>query len=190
MSHTGNIRTTALVTLALALGTSVPAYAGDDDGGDDRDGLVLALTESTVATLAEHDVELRPLGKAVVKSHDADVYIAFPARDDDGVTRWTGDDRDDVLRLLGGLELDGADGTSTWTRLRVNRGRDFISAVVDGGDRTKILRLDEHDNDHYHRGGDGDDLELTLAGAQSLNRAAPDSPFATGDEFAAALGGC
>lgn len=189
-SLVAGLATTALI----GAGGSAPAVAG---GGDHDDAVVIGLTDRTVDRLTAGRNVVRALGAAEKDVHDGDVYLAFPVKggdDRDDHHRRTDGDRD-VARLAGTLAVTGAGPDATWSKLRVDLDRGVITAIVNGGDRAQVLKVadrsDDEDHDgRYRRGGYGVELDLTRAGARSLNRAVVGSPFSAGTTFAGDSDGC
>lgn len=176
--------TAALLAGALAAGSAAvvasaaPAAAWDDGGY----GVAMKLSPRTTAELTDGRNFVRATGRADKREFYDQVVLSFPVRSSDHGL--------DVVRLAGGIAYTGAGPDVTWTRLRVNFETDRITARVNGGERVAVLRMRDHDRS---RGSwdDGDDaLRLTRAGARTLNRAAPGTPFRAGDVFAGDSIGC
>lgn len=203
--HTlGNTRTVRLAVVGLAVsaltlgagGLAPGAVAGGGGHHGDRDASVsLELTDRTTDRLTAGSYRIRALGAADKDVDDGDVTLSFPLRDrgkDQGRSRARhgGDGYRKVVRVAGGIGVIGDGADARWTGLRVNLTRGTISAKVDGGDRATVLRT-ERDRGLDRRGGSrGSDLELTRAGARSLNDALPGNPFRAGDTFADESEGC
>lgn len=203
--HTlGNTRTVRLAVVGLAVsaltlgagGLAPSAVAGGGGHHGDRDGSVsLELTDRTTDRLTAGSYRIRALGAADKDVDDGDVTLSFPLRDrrkdqDRSRARHGGDGHRMVVRVAGGIGVIGDGADARWTGLRVNLTRGTISVKVNGGDRATVLRT-ERDRGLDRRGGSrSSDLELTRAGARSLNDALPGSPFRAGDTFADESEGC
>lgn len=185
-STTRPLAAAAVAACAITgLGAGPASAGGDHHGGDDGYDVAIPLTERASDQLTDGANRIVATGAATKDVHDGQVVLSFPVRGDgDGRHARTGDG-DDAWRLAGGIAFTGAGPDVSWTGLRVGGDRGVVSALV-GGDRVAVLRIADHDG--YHRTGDrGDDaawLELTAAGAASLNRAAAGTPFEAGDAFA------
>lgn len=195
-AHTVRLAVAGLTTAALAVGSAAlaPAAVAGGDRHDDAPEVVLALTDDTADALTSGGNRLRALGAADKDTHDGDVYLSFPVRGSDHDRYRRGgdnrDDRDDVAALRGALAVTGAGPDATWSALRVDLDKGVISARVDRGARAAVLRVDRDDHDGHYRRGGSSSVELTRAGARSLNAALPGSPFAAGDTFAGDSDGC
>jgi hypothetical protein len=182
-----------LAATTLSLGALAPAAVagGDHHGGHDDDPeVVIGLTDTTVDRLTRGANAIRALGAADKDTDDGDVYLSFPVRGGDHQRH--GEDRSDVVGLAGALAVVGEGADATWSALRVDLEKGTISAVVNGGARADVLASDHDRRDHdgHYRGGYDPELELTAAGARSLNRAAVGDPFEAGDTFAGDSDGC
>ncbi|MEI5673177.1 MULTISPECIES: hypothetical protein [unclassified Nocardioides] len=203
--HTlGNTRTVRLAVVglpvsALTLGAGGLAPSAVADGGGhhgDRDASVsIELTDRTTDRLTAGSYRIRALGAADKDVDDGDVTLSFPLRDrrkdqDRSRARHGGDGHRTVVRVAGGIGVIGDGADARWTGLRVNLKKGTLSAKVNGGDRATVLHT-ERDRGLDRRGGSrSSDLELTRAGARSLNDALPGNPFRAGDTFADESEGC
>jgi hypothetical protein len=179
----------AVASFAIAgPGAGAASATGDHDGYDGYD-VTIPLTERVSDELTDGANGIAATGAATKDVHDGQVVLSFPVRDGDerrhARTGDNGDDGDHAWRLAGGIAFTGAGPDVTWTRLKVGGDRGVVSALV-GGDRVAVLRFADRD---WHRTGDHGDhdgawLELTAAGAASLNKAADGAPFEAGDAFA------
>lgn len=177
----------AVASFALAAAGAGPASAtGDHDGHDGYD-VAIPLTERVSDELTDGANRVAATGAATKDVHDGQIVLSFPVRDGHDGSRHarTGDRGGGVWRLAGGIAFRGAGPDVSWTALAVGGEKGVVTALV-GGDRVAVLRLAERDGYRTGDGGDHDSvwLELTAAGADSLNRAAAGSPFEAGDAFA------
>lgn len=186
----------AVASFAIAGGVAPAAATGDHDGDHDGYDVTIPLTGRVSDELTDGANRVVATGAATKDVHDGQILLSFPVRGDERHSR-TGDGGNEVWRLAGGIAFTGAGPDVAWTGLRVGGERDVVTAIV-GGDRTAVLRLAERSGHHrtgdggYDGGYDGDHdgdhdgawLELTAAGAASLNRATDGSPFEAGDAFA------
>ncbi|MFC7497180.1 MULTISPECIES: hypothetical protein [unclassified Nocardioides] len=190
-----------LATGALGAAGAAPATAGGDHDGDGYD-VTIPLTERVSDELLDGANDVDGIGGADAWTDDDRVVLSFPVRgagdddDHDGDRRGRqahGDGGDETWALSGGVAFTGAGPDVRWTNLRVDKDRGVVTAVLSGGPRAAILKLDlgdHHDGDRRDRRGGGDHgdgdawLRLTADGAASLNNAAAGSPFEAGDAFA------
>jgi hypothetical protein len=177
--RTATLAVAALTTVGSAFALAPSAYAGGghdhgDDHGDDhghhgghRGGGFLHLTDSAADTLDSYDVDIAAIGGGRGGFH-----------------RHGGDDHGS--RSFG-IAFVGDDAASKWKDLDWEDGS--LTATVDGAADTVVLVLDT-DTASRHGGDDdhGDDsrgtLELTAAGAASIDKAAGADAFDAGDDFA------
>jgi hypothetical protein len=174
--------TAALLTGALAATSAVTVLAAPASaGGDGEHSATMSLTSRTTGELTDGANFIHATGRAVKRTYDGKVVLSFPVRSYDF-------DRH-VARLAGGVAYTGAGPDVSWSRLRVNFETHRITALVNGGSRVAILRV----GSSWNRDAWGDNdagLQLTRAGARTLNRAAAGAPFSAGDVFAGDSSGC
>jgi hypothetical protein len=166
MNHTTRLTIASVVTLGATLAAAPYATAGGP--GDDRHhhGGGLDLTDEAEETLARYDVDVAVLGGR----HEH--------RRTDG--RHGGESM--------GIAFVGDDAASKWKDIRFDDDSGTVTAVVNGKGRAAVLTVDADDRRHDRRAGgrhghDGE-LDLTAAGAASINRAAGADAFDAGDALA------
>jgi hypothetical protein len=162
---------TIAATLTATLAVAPSAFAGGDHDGHhshDHGSEGLALTDDARETLDAFDVDVRLVGGG--DHHD-------------GYHRGGHGDHGSV-----GIAFVGDDATAKWSKIRVDDDSDAVTALVNG-DRVTVLVAEKasgrHGDDH-----DGVVLDLTTAGASSLDKAAGADAFVAGDDFATTGGDC
>lgn len=169
------VSTLAAAATTLALAPAAVAHGDGHHGNDDANGanghhrVGLRLTETARDTLDDRGVEVRQIGRG--RGHHSHSHRG-------------GSHSSSSSHGARGIAFIGDTDTVKWKRLRFDREDGTVSAKVDGV-RVDVLVVED---DTASSRGDGSHeratLDLTAAGAESVNDAAGAGAFAAGDDFA------